>query len=84
MRTVSTFPLMEGDPGLVTHWAPGKFAPTGQAFMNKVLNRRSFRVATGTHNVPRNVWCDVELPRQGTTTTVKVNGTTGRFRTSCS
>jgi len=52
------------------------FAPTGQAFMNKVLNSRSFRVATGTHNVPRNVWFDVELLRQGTTTTVKVNGTT--------
>jgi hypothetical protein len=44
--------------------------------MNKVLNGRSFRVATGTHNVPRNVWFDVELLRQGTTTTVKVNGTT--------
>jgi hypothetical protein len=52
------------------------FAPTGQAFMNKVLNGRSFRVATGTHSVPRNTWFDVELLRAGTTTTVKVNGAT--------
>jgi hypothetical protein len=52
------------------------FAPTGQAFMNKVLNGRSYRVATATHNVPRNTWFDVELLRAGTTTTVKVNGTT--------
>jgi hypothetical protein len=52
------------------------FAPTGQAFMNKVLNGRNYRVASGTHSVPRNTWFDVELLRQGTTTTVKVNGVT--------
>lgn len=52
------------------------FSPTGQAFMNKVLNGVRYRVASGTHTVPRNVWFDVDVLRQGTTTTVKVNGTT--------
>jgi hypothetical protein len=50
------------------------FAPTGQAFINKVLNGARYRVATGTHNVPANTWFDVELLRQGVNTTVKVNG----------
>jgi hypothetical protein len=52
------------------------FSPTGQAFMNKVLNGVRYRVASGTHTVPRNTWFDVELLRQGTNTTVKVNGAT--------
>jgi hypothetical protein len=52
------------------------FSPTGQAFLNKVLNGMRQRVATGTHNVPRNVWFDVEVLRQGLDTTVKVNGAT--------
>lgn len=52
------------------------FSPTGQVFINKVLNGDRYRVATGTHNVPRNVWFDVELLRQGVNTTVKVNGAT--------
>lgn len=52
------------------------FSPTGQALLNKVLNGMRQQVATGTHNVPRNVWFDVEVLRQGLNTTVKVNGTT--------
>ena len=66
------------------------FSPTGQAFMNKVLNGVRYRVATGTHNVPRNVWFNVEVLRQSQErlsfgfgvallsfdTTVKVNGVT--------
>ncbi len=52
------------------------FSPTGQAFINKVLNGDRYRVATGTHNVPRNVWFEVEVLRQGVNTTVKVNGAT--------
>lgn len=52
------------------------FAPTGQAFINKVLNGARYRVASGTHNVPRNVSFDVEVLRQGVNTTVKVNGRT--------
>jgi hypothetical protein len=52
------------------------FAPTGQAYLNKVINGVRSRVATGTHNVPRNVWFDVEIVRRNITTTVKVNGTT--------
>jgi hypothetical protein len=52
------------------------FAPTGQAFMNKVLNGVRYRVATGTHPIPANTWFDVEVLRQGTTTTVNVNGAT--------
>jgi hypothetical protein len=51
------------------------FAPTGQAFINKVLNGQRIRVATGTHTVPRNVWFDVEIARDDVNTTVKVNGT---------
>jgi hypothetical protein len=52
------------------------FSPTGQAFINKVLNGDRYRVATGAHNVPRNVFFDVEVLRQGVNTTVKVNGAT--------
>jgi hypothetical protein len=52
------------------------FSPTGQAFLNKVLNGMRQRVATGTHSVPRNVWFDIEVLRQGLDTTVKVNGAT--------
>jgi hypothetical protein len=65
------------------------FAPTGQAFMNKVLNGVHYRVAGGTHNVPRDTWCNVEVLRQSEEaanhsfpalpsfyTTVKVNGVT--------
>jgi hypothetical protein len=52
------------------------FSPTGLAFLNKVLNGMRQRVATGTHSVPRNVWFDVEVLRQGLNTTVKVNGAT--------
>jgi hypothetical protein len=52
------------------------FAATGQAYLNKVINGVRSRVATRTHNVPRNVWFDVEIVRRNITTTVKVNGTT--------
>lgn len=52
------------------------FAPTGQAFINKVLNGERYRVAMGSHSVPSNVWFNVEVLRQGLNTTVKVNGKT--------
>lgn len=62
------------------------FSPTGQAFLNKVLNGVRYRVATAAHNVPRNVWFNVEVLRQSELvrgdpgvsfdTTVKVNGVT--------
>jgi hypothetical protein len=52
------------------------FSPTGQAFINKVISGARYRVANGTHNVPRNVWFDVEVARLGVSTTVKVNGVT--------
>jgi hypothetical protein len=52
------------------------FSTTGLAFLNKVINGVRTRVASGTHNVPRNAWFDVEVTRVGTTTTVKVNGVT--------
>jgi hypothetical protein len=62
------------------------FSPTGQAFMNKVLNGVRYRVATAAHNVPRNVWFNVEVLRQSKGafldpglsfhTTVRVNGAT--------
>jgi hypothetical protein len=51
------------------------FATTGQAYLNKVINGVRTRVAMATHNVPRNVWFDVEIVRRSITTTVKVNGT---------
>ena len=66
------------------------FSPTGQAYMNKVINGVRYRVATAAHNVPRNVWFNVEVLRQSEAglslgfgaaklsfdTTVKVNGVT--------
>jgi hypothetical protein len=48
----------------------------GIARINKVLNGVRTLVASSTHNVPPNVWFDVAVLRRGTTTTVKVNGTT--------
>ena len=50
------------------------FAPTGQAFMNEVRNGLKHRVAAGTQPIPARTWFDVEVLRQGATTTVKVNG----------
>lgn len=52
------------------------FSPTGQAFLNKVLNGMRQQVATGSHSVPRNVAFNIEVLRQDEATTVKVNGTT--------
>jgi hypothetical protein len=52
------------------------FSPTGQAHLRKYIHGVRYTVATASHNVPRNVWFDVELLRDGINTTVKVNGTT--------
>jgi hypothetical protein len=52
------------------------FSTTGLAHLNTVVNGVRTRVASGTHNVPRKTWFEVEVLRKGTTTTVKVNGTT--------
>ena len=51
------------------------FSPTGNAYMNKVINGMTIRVASATHDVPRNTWFDVEVLRLGLTTTVRLNGT---------
>jgi hypothetical protein len=51
------------------------FSPTGQAQLNLHIEGTIYRLATGTHTVPRNVWFDAELIRKGTTATVTVNGT---------
>jgi hypothetical protein len=61
------------------------FAPTGQAYLNKVVNGVRYRMASAAHNVPHNTWFDVELIRSSLdtmlthssiNTTVKVNGRT--------
>jgi hypothetical protein len=52
------------------------FAPTGQAFINKVLNGARYRVATGAHNVASDEWFTVAVVRSGVNTTVRVNGVT--------
>lgn len=43
--------------------------------MNLYIEGTRYRLATGTHAVPRNVWFDAEIIRKGTTATVRVNGT---------
>ena len=50
------------------------FSPTGQAYLNLTMEGTRYRLATGTHTVPRNVGFDVEILRKGTTATVTVNG----------
>ena len=50
------------------------FAPTGQAYLQQYLEGKRYRLATGTHNVPQNIWFDVEIVQQGATATVRVNG----------
>jgi hypothetical protein len=50
------------------------FAHTGQAYLNLIMEGTRYRLATGTHNVPRNVWFNVEVIRRGTTATVRLNG----------
>jgi hypothetical protein len=52
------------------------FSPTGQAYLDEVIQSVRRRVATGSHTVGRNVWFDVELIRSGVDTTVTVNGAT--------
>jgi hypothetical protein len=64
------------------------FAPTGQAFINRVVGGETSLVASGQHNIGPNTWFDVELIRDSNNSTVKVNGvpifmlekvTTGQF-----
>ena len=50
------------------------FAPTGQAYLDLHMEGTSYRLASGTHNVPRDVWFNVEVIRRGTTATVRLNG----------
>jgi hypothetical protein len=52
------------------------FSPTGSAFLNKLIQSVSYRVAEFPHSVPRNTWFDVQVFRNGIFTTVKVNGAT--------
>jgi hypothetical protein len=53
-----------------------EFTPTGVARLNKIIQGARYPVATGTHNVPSNVWFDVDVIRSGGSTTVLVNGAT--------
>jgi hypothetical protein len=50
------------------------FAPTGQAYLNQYLEGTRYRLATGTHTVPANVWFDVEIVQKGPTASVTING----------
>jgi hypothetical protein len=52
------------------------FSPTGTLQLNKLIQGVRYPVATGTHNIPRNTWFDVQLFRTGIFTDVKVNGVT--------
>ena len=53
------------------------FAPTGTAYLNKVINGTTTTVATASYSGGGpNVWFDVDVIRIGTSTTVKVNGVT--------
>jgi hypothetical protein len=52
------------------------FAPTGNGFLNKVIEGVRYQVAQFPHPVPRNTFFDVQLFRSGINTTVMVNGTT--------
>jgi hypothetical protein len=50
-------------------------APTGEAYLNKVIQGQSIRVATASHQVlGGNVWFTVELIRHGPFASVYVNG----------
>lgn len=50
------------------------FSPTGNVQMNKFIEGVRYPVASGTYNVPRNTFFDVQVIRSGISTTVKVNG----------
>jgi hypothetical protein len=52
------------------------FSPTGIAQLRKVIHGVRYVVASSTHNIPRNVWFDVEVIRNGIDTTVRANGQT--------
>lgn len=49
------------------------FSPTGDVFLNRVIQGTRYREASGRHNVPPNQWFTVALVRYGAFTTVKVN-----------
>jgi hypothetical protein len=49
---------------------------TGRLELRKFIHGVRYVVARGTHPVPRNVWFNLEVIRNGINTTVKVNGIT--------
>lgn len=51
-------------------------SPTGRLELRKFIHGVRYVVARGTHTVPRNVWFNLEVIRNGINTTVKVNGST--------
>ncbi len=51
-------------------------SPTGRLELRKFIHGVRYVVARGTHAVPRNVWFNLEVIRNGINTTVKVNGST--------
>jgi hypothetical protein len=51
-------------------------SPTGRLEIRKFIHGVRYVVARGTHTVPRNVWFNLEVIRNGINTTVKVNGST--------
>jgi hypothetical protein len=65
---------------LVYQYQPGGdyyeavFSPTGTVMLRKFIGGTLTTVATGTHDVPAHQWFQVDLIRNGTNTTVKVNG----------
>ena len=51
-------------------------SPTGRLELRKFIHGVRYVVARGTHSIPRNVWFNLEVIRNGINTTVKVNGST--------
>lgn len=50
------------------------FAPTRQAYLNKIVNGVRYRMASATHNVGPNTWFDVELIRSSLDTMFAAGG----------
>lgn len=50
------------------------FAPTGQAHLDKYIKGVRSRIASAAHGIPSNTWFNVEVERNGSYTTVRVNG----------
>ena len=87
MRLLNQFANSGNLVGLIYNYQPsGSFyggdffevvlAPTGRLELRKFIHGVRYVVARGTHAVPRNIWFNLEVIRNGINTTVKVNGST--------